>query len=125
MPVFCHTRYFCFSVPIDSQPVYEFGHVKIPSGVVFYRTALSYGFVNIKPVVPGHILLPILIFTVKPVLSNHSKIDKTKVFEQCGSLMQVKSTAECSTKVLHKVLVNRLFKLAQEKVWLGELTFPP
>ena len=25
----------------------------------------------------------------------------------------------------HKVLVNGLFKLAQEKVWLGELTVPP
>ena len=25
---------------------------------------------------------------------------------------------------MHKVLVNCLFKLAQEKVWLGELTVP-
>ena len=25
-------------------------------------------------------------------------------------------------KYVHQVLVNRLFKLAQEKVWLGELT---
>ena len=28
-------------------------------------------------------------------------------------------------KVVHKVLVNCLFKLAQEKVWLGELTVLP
>ena len=28
-------------------------------------------------------------------------------------------------KCVHKVLVNRLFKLAQEKVWLVELTVPP
>ena len=34
---------------------------------------------------------------VKPVLSSHSKIDKTKVLKPCGSLMQVKNTAECST----------------------------
>ena len=27
-------------------------------------------------------------------------------------------------KYVHKLLVNRLFKPAQEKVWLGELTFP-
>ena len=26
---------------------------------------------------------------------------------------------------VNKVLVNRLLKLAQEKVWLGELTVPP
>ena len=34
--------------------------------------------------------------TVKPVLSCCLKIDKTKVFKPCGSLKQVKSTAECS-----------------------------
>ena len=28
-------------------------------------------------------------------------------------------------KYVHKVLVNCLFKLAQEKVWLGELTVSP
>ena len=28
-------------------------------------------------------------------------------------------------KYVQEVLVNRLFKLAQEKVWLGELTIPP
>ena len=28
-------------------------------------------------------------------------------------------------KYVHEVLVNSLFKLAQEKLWLGELTVPP
>ena len=28
-------------------------------------------------------------------------------------------------KYVHKVLANHLFKLAQEIVWLGELTVPP
>ena len=28
-------------------------------------------------------------------------------------------------KYVHEVLVNCLFKLVQEKVWLGELTVPP
>ena len=37
--------------------------------------------------------------TGKPVLSGHSKIDKTKVFKPCGSSMQFKSTAECSSGV--------------------------
>ena len=32
--------------------------------------------------------------------------------------------ASYEQKYVHEVLVNRLFKLAQEKVWLGELTFP-
>ena len=36
--------------------------------------------------------------TVKPVLSGHSKLDKTKVLETHGtcSLMKVESSAECS-----------------------------
>ena len=33
--------------------------------------------------------------TVKPVLSGHFKIDKTKVLMENGSLMKVKSIAEC------------------------------
>ena len=34
--------------------------------------------------------------TVKPVLSDHSKIDKTKILMTNGSLMKVESIAECS-----------------------------
>ena len=33
---------------------------------------------------------------VKPVLIGHSKIDKTKILMTNGSLMKVKSIAECS-----------------------------
>ena len=35
-------------------------------------------------------------YTVKPVLSGHSKIDKTKILMTNGSLMKVESIAECS-----------------------------
>ena len=34
--------------------------------------------------------------TVQPVLSDHFKIDKTKVVMENDSLMEVKSVAECS-----------------------------
>ena len=34
--------------------------------------------------------------TVKPVLSCHSKIEKTKVLKTNGSLIQVETIAECS-----------------------------
>ena len=34
--------------------------------------------------------------TVKPVLRCHSKTDKTKILKTNGSLMKVKSIAECS-----------------------------
>ena len=36
------------------------------------------------------------VYTVKPVLSSHSKIDKTKVLKTDYCLMQVKTIAECS-----------------------------
>ena len=41
--------------------------------------------------------------TVKPVLSGHSKIDKTKILMTNGSLMKIESIAECSLpwSILH------------------------
>ena len=36
-----------------------------------------------------------------------------------------KGCCQLQAKYVHEVLVNCLFKLAQEKVWLGELTVPP
>ena len=35
-------------------------------------------------------------YTVKPALSGHSNIDKTKILKTNGSLMKVESIAECS-----------------------------
>ena len=37
-----------------------------------------------------------LSYTVKPAVSGHSKIDKTKILMTNGSLIQVESIAECS-----------------------------
>ena len=42
--------------------------------------------------------------TVKPVLSSHSKIGKTKVLKTGGSLMQVLSIAECSPAAFSNTL---------------------
>ncbi|ESN94971.1 hypothetical protein HELRODRAFT_102781 [Helobdella robusta] len=41
----------------DEQVVYKFGHVSISSSCVFYRTRHSFAFVNISPVLPGHVLV--------------------------------------------------------------------
>ncbi|PVD24417.1 hypothetical protein C0Q70_14899 [Pomacea canaliculata] len=67
MPVWQHRRFDLYSpvtalkcdltYDLDRQPEYQFGHVKISSSCVFSRSALSYAFVNIKPVVPGHMLV--------------------------------------------------------------------
>ncbi|KAH9504368.1 Nitrilase and fragile histidine triad fusion protein NitFhit [Bulinus truncatus] len=64
MPVWQHRRtdlYGRYSyssvIPPDDQPVYQFGHMTVRSSQVFYRTPLSMAFVNIKPVLPGHVLV--------------------------------------------------------------------
>ena len=36
-----------------------------------------------------------------------------------------KGVVSYKRKYVHELLVNRLFKPAQEKVWLGEVTVPP
>ena len=41
-------------------------------------------------------LIEKMLFIVKPVLSGHSKIDKTKVLKTNGGLMKAESIAECS-----------------------------
>ena len=40
-----------------SEESYRFDEHIIKASVVFFRSKLSYGFVNIKPVVPGHVLV--------------------------------------------------------------------
>ena len=44
----------------------------------------------------GYLLAPYFPVTVKPVLSRHSKIDKTKVLKTNGSLIKGKSIAKCT-----------------------------
>ncbi|XP_019439571.1 PREDICTED: bifunctional bis(5'-adenosyl)-triphosphatase/adenylylsulfatase FHIT-like [Lupinus angustifolius] len=36
---------------------YDFGPHKIPQSSVFYTTDLSFAFVNLRPIVPGHVLI--------------------------------------------------------------------
>ena len=52
------------------------------------------------------LLYVLIVDTVKPVLSGHSKIDKTKIFITNGCLMKIKSVAECNTLNLHKAIIG-------------------
>ena len=42
----------------------------------------------------------LMLYTVKPILSDHSKTDKTQILITNGSLMQVENIAERRSKVL-------------------------
>ena len=48
----------------------------------------------------------VLLKTEKPVLSGHSKLDKTKVFKTNGNLMKVESIAECSLREHSAILLT-------------------
>eukprot|EP00004_Rigifila_ramosa_P020207 TRINITY_DN5231_c0_g1_i2.p1 TRINITY_DN5231_c0_g1~~TRINITY_DN5231_c0_g1_i2.p1 ORF type:complete len:124 (+),score=20.94 TRINITY_DN5231_c0_g1_i2:74-445(+) len=37
--------------------MFSFGRISIPASQIFFRSRLSVGFVNIKPVLPGHVLV--------------------------------------------------------------------
>ena len=79
-----------------SQPVKAYDINKLFSStltIVFDQYV--YVYVELWSTIDGFQTL-ILQVTVKPVLSAHSKKDKTKILKTNGSLMKVESTAECS-----------------------------
>ena len=53
---------------------------------------------------------------------DHEIISTTILLPSADSRRVVTSNKR---KYVHEVLVNSLVKLAQEKVWFGELTVPP
>ena len=55
---------------------------------------------------------------VKPVLSDHSKIDKTKVLKTNGSLMKVESIAECSLGAFYNTFDLHLATICPENQFL-------
>ena len=54
---------------------------------------------------------------------DHERISTVNLLPSAESFK--KGCSQLQAKVCHEVLVNCLFNLAQEKVWLGELTVPP
>eukprot|EP01023_Acetabularia_acetabulum_P046033 TRINITY_DN4703_c0_g1_i2.p1 TRINITY_DN4703_c0_g1~~TRINITY_DN4703_c0_g1_i2.p1 ORF type:complete len:148 (-),score=28.64 TRINITY_DN4703_c0_g1_i2:115-558(-) len=55
---------------------YAFGKYFIDSGKIFAESSLSYAFVNLKPLVPGHILI-----SPKRVLKQYADLSKEEVVD--------------------------------------------
>lgn len=57
VPFSSHRRYYPFELP--SFPTSSFQHINLPTHAsqVFYTTTLSYALVNLKPLLPGHVLV--------------------------------------------------------------------
>ena len=60
-----------------------------------------------------------------PTRSHTSVETDHEIISMVILLSSAESFKSYKRKYVHEVLVNCLFKLAQEQVWLGELTVPP
>ena len=57
------------------------------------------------------------------VETDHKIISTVNILPSADSFK--KGCCQFQTKYVHELLVNHLFNLVQEKMWLGELTVPP
>ena len=98
--ILCSEVYSFLLIRIAQSETYLATDESLTAGVASSIPARSHYFVEIDhEIISMVILLPL----------NHSR----------------RVVVSYKRKYVHKVLVNGLFKLAQEKVWLGELTIPP
>ena len=56
---------------------------------------------------------------------DHEIISTVILLPSAESFKKQKGCCQLQAKVCARIQVNCLFKLTQEKVWLGELTVPP
>uniref|UniRef100_A0A0C9RQ64 Bis(5'-adenosyl)-triphosphatase n=1 Tax=Wollemia nobilis TaxID=56998 RepID=A0A0C9RQ64_9CONI len=71
------------------EEVFDFGPYKIDKSEVFYTTKLSYAVVNLKPVVPGHVLVcPRRMLPRFADLSTEETIDLWLSAQRIGSALQ-------------------------------------
>ncbi|KAJ8706315.1 hypothetical protein PYW08_010941 [Mythimna loreyi] len=128
MPVFQHRRgnvysLYCLSVRKDllnthiepseavpdipscpetpDEPCYAFGHVKVPETCVFFKSKLTYAFVNLRCVIPGHVLVaPIRMAERNKDLSEEEAQDFYKTIRIVQSLMErVHSCDSCTVTI--------------------------
>uniref|UniRef100_A0A7E4VXA6 Nitrilase and fragile histidine triad fusion protein NitFhit n=1 Tax=Panagrellus redivivus TaxID=6233 RepID=A0A7E4VXA6_PANRE len=63
LDVFSHRRNDLYSIyykerlEVDAVSPALFGAIEIPPSQIFYRSRLSFAFVNLKPILPGHVLI--------------------------------------------------------------------
>jgi bis(5'-adenosyl)-triphosphatase len=76
----------------------RFGKFLIPSRHIFYRTPLSAAFVNLRPIVPGHVLvMPKRIVTTMEELSEDEYIDMWKSVRQVQTALRQHYTTDRNT----------------------------
>ncbi|KAL4711236.1 hypothetical protein ACJJTC_019077 [Scirpophaga incertulas] len=86
------------AVRIPDGPSHVFGHVRIPDACVFYESALSYAFVNLRCVIPGHVLVaPLRLAERNKDLSDEEAYDFYKTIRTVQK--KVHSTDSCTVTI--------------------------
>ncbi|CAH0712891.1 unnamed protein product, partial [Brenthis ino] len=79
-------------------PTNVFGHVKVPESCVFYKSKLTYAFVNLRCVIPGHVLVaPIRLARRNKDLTDEEAEDFYKTVRLVQNLMERVHSAESCT----------------------------
>ncbi|XP_026754212.1 nitrilase and fragile histidine triad fusion protein NitFhit isoform X2 [Galleria mellonella] len=78
-----------------------FGHVRVPNSCIFYKSKLSYAFVNLRCVIPGHVLVaPIRMAERNKDLSDEEAEDFYRTVRTVQKLMEkVHNTESCTVTI--------------------------
>ena len=90
--VFAICQYAVTIIPVPYRELWLAPMLIQLTSLIVFSIEHTYRLDRFTTLTPGYTILS----TVKPVLSSHSKIDKTKILMTNGSLMKVASIAECS-----------------------------
>ncbi|XP_013143768.1 PREDICTED: nitrilase and fragile histidine triad fusion protein NitFhit isoform X1 [Papilio polytes] len=82
----------------NSEPMYVFGQAKVPESCVFYKTNWTYAFVNLRCVIPGHVLIaPIRLAERNRDLNEEEAADFFKTIRLVQKLMEKVHNVNSST----------------------------
>ncbi|KPJ17381.1 Nitrilase and fragile histidine triad fusion protein NitFhit [Papilio machaon] len=82
----------------NSESMYVFGQAKVPESCVFYKTNLTYAFVNLRCVIPGHVLVaPIRLAERNRDLNDEEAADFFKTVRLVQRLMEKVHNVNSST----------------------------
>ncbi|XP_038219957.1 nitrilase and fragile histidine triad fusion protein NitFhit isoform X2 [Zerene cesonia] len=83
------------------EPANVFGHVKVPESCVFYKSKLTYAFVNLRCVIPGHVLIaPLRLAERNKDLTDEEAEDFFRTVRLVQKLMErVHKTESCTVTI--------------------------
>ncbi|XP_075988894.1 ntrilase and fragile histidine triad fusion protein NitFhit isoform X2 [Anticarsia gemmatalis] len=85
----------------QAGPAHVFGHVSVSDSCVFYKSALTYAFVNLRCVIPGHVLVaPLRLAERNSDLTDEEAQDFYKTVRLVQKLMEkVHNTNSCTVTI--------------------------